>query len=327
MASVYTTGTINAANAAAVGQAMAEKIRDDVVAHAAWDLVEEYTAGSGLVTWYVYKCLAAQSGLPNDFFVVIGRTIASGELRAFICEGYNSSTHVASFYCPAQIGSILTYDSSGRSTLTYALSTAALTASTNINSPVNFVWTPSGTSTKWWIIVSEDAFSVAFNGASNAFYHCGVYVPLNAMPSAMPLLFAGLSVAAQGTLTRNPAAANSTGVSASQYALMFEGGTGAPATSVISQPLGFLGRLDINDKMQSDQRPVAEIGVVIFDGATPASRAVFGWALGKQKRMRSGVYNITPGGAAFGDAYSLSGRLWVPYLPTDSRLWDTGVAG
>jgi hypothetical protein len=38
MASQYTTGTINQPDSGSVGQAMVEKIRDDVSAHAAWDL-------------------------------------------------------------------------------------------------------------------------------------------------------------------------------------------------------------------------------------------------------------------------------------------------
>jgi hypothetical protein len=50
-----------------------------------------------------------------------------------------------------------------------------------------------------------------------------------------------------------------------------------------------------------------------------------GWALGKQKRWRV-TNQSAPVGFAFGDAYALDGRLWVPFLPSDPRMWDTGVA-
>ena len=39
-----------------------------------------------------------------------------------------------------------------------------------------------------------------------------------------------------------------------------------------------------------------------------------------------GASGSAPQGFAFGDAYAMSGRLWVPYEPVDTRVWDTGVA-
>ena len=68
MASTFNTGTINQPDAGSVGLAMAEKIRDELVAHAAYDLVEEFLPASGLVRWYVFKALAAQTGLPSDYY-------------------------------------------------------------------------------------------------------------------------------------------------------------------------------------------------------------------------------------------------------------------
>ena len=314
MASTFTTGTINAANAGAVGQAMAEKIRDDVVAHIAWDLVEEYTAASGLVTWYVFKCLAAQSGLPSDFFVVIGRTIGSGELRMFVCEGYNSSTHVASFFGLIYGGgSTVAYDSVGRRSNTYTLGTAVLVGNTN---PGYTNWIPSGVSTKWWAIVSEDSVTVAFNGASNGFIHAGAFVPLTPGANVMPLLYYGsLSSggAGQGVVTRNPALAS---VSAKDNGLAIVG---------YGAVLGYASPLDYNDRLHGDSRPVAEMGILMYWPAGDSDAPLVGGLLGKQKRMRAGKTSTSPVGFAFGDAYILQGRLWVPYLPTDNRLFDTGV--
>jgi hypothetical protein len=315
MAKAYTTGTINQPDAGSVGLAMADKIRDDVVAHAAWELVEEFTPGSGTVRWTVLKCLAASSGLPSDFFAVIGRTLATGELRFAICEGYNSGSHSMTKYCHGS-GSVL-YDADGCSPNSYTLSTVPFNASGT--SPKYNGWTPGGTSTKWWIIVDEEGFTVAFNGASNGFVHIGEYVPLHELDLDMPVQMIGYDQS-QGWLTRNPAVA---GISDQSNALQFEGGCGSSAGSY-GPLLGFPGMLRYNDKLQDNQRPMAEQGMVIYS-PSQADIAIRGWALGKQKRMRvSG--QATPVGFAFGDAYAMNGTLWVPFKPDDGRIWDTGVA-
>lgn len=326
MAILFTTGTINQADAGSVGLAMVEKIRDDVVVHPAWDLVEEFTPASGLVRWYVFKCLAAQSGLPSDFYVIFGRTLGSGELRAFVCEGYNAATHVATFF--SSIGgsaSLTAYDASGRiSGSTVTLGTAVLSTSNAVTNPRHLTWLPSGTSTKYWVIVSEDTVSIAFNGASNGFMHFGAYTWLGSLVNPMPLHQSGTtSSSGANSFTRNPAMANQ--ASASYYGVFGEstafGGTLAPLPL-----LGFVGRLDVNDKSLNDRRPVAECGLTLTNGSPGAvnDAASIGWVMGKAKRVRYGTN--APAGIAFGDAYAHNGTLWVPYLPTDGRIWDTGVA-
>lgn len=316
MALAFTTGTINQPDAGSVGLAMVEKLRDDVVAHAAWDLVEEFTPASGLVRWYVFKCLAAQSGLPNDWYVVIGRTLGSGELRAFICEAYNSSTHIASKFGQANPSSNQNlHDASGRlpDAVTYTLSTAVLSGAQN--TPNYNSWVPSGTSTKWWIIAADDGFTVAFNGASNAFIHAGAYIPLSTLTNLMPIHMWGSTPSGQSHITRNPAVAN---VNTYGAALMVK--------STSSDLLGIHGEIRYNDALQGNQRVVAEQGITLAAIFTPdISYPLFGYVLGKVKRMRAN-YTTAPAGAAFGDAYVFQGRLWVPYLQTDSRMWDTGVA-
>lgn len=320
MAIVYTTGTINQPDTGSLGLAMIEKMRDDITAHAAWDLVEEFTAAAGTVRWYVLKCLAAQSGLPSDFYVVLSRTLATGEIRVFICEDYNAGSHTATFYAPGGYSSSFLYDATGRHTVPFVLSTVP-PAGSGGGTPTYCNWVPSGTSTKWWICVSEDGFTVAFNGASNGFFHAGAYTPLCALPILLPIQLMGSSSSAGslGPLTRNPAIAN---LNYSAAGLIFQGGSG---TSTGNGPLlGFASDLRYNDKLNGGSRPIAEQGMVIYQ-YSQGDQANTGYALGKQKRMR--VTNLSaPSGFAFGDAYVLQGRLWVPYNPTDARMWDTGVA-
>jgi hypothetical protein len=316
MALTFTTGTINQPDAGSVGQAMVEKIRDDVSAHAAWELVEEFTAGSGTVRWYVFKCLAASSGLPDDFFVVIGRTLSNGELRIAICEEYNPTGHVMSKYGHNSGGYL--HDADGCQPNTFTLSTATFSGASQ--QPKYTYWIPGGTSTKWWIVVADDGFTVAFNGPSNAFFSVGAYIPLTELSLPVPLMMIGYNDS-QGSITRNPAVA---GITPSVMPLTIEGGGGSSAGSY-GPYLGFMGELRYNDKLQNNQRPMAEQGIVIYLSGTRDRIAEIGWALGKQKRMR--LTNAqAPAGFAFGDAYAMAGTLWVPFKPDDGRVWDTGVA-
>src|SRR4051794_24897223 len=114
MPSAYTTGTINQPDAGSVGLAMVERIRDDVSAHVAWDLVEEFTATSGTVRWYVLRCLGSANGLGSDFYLVIGRILATGELRFSICEGYNPATHTMTYFATRNVPTPQQMDASGR---------------------------------------------------------------------------------------------------------------------------------------------------------------------------------------------------------------------
>lgn len=317
MASIFTTGTINQPDAGSVGLAMAERIRDDVVAHAAWELVEEFTASGGTCRWYVLRCLATESGLPSDFYWVICRILGSGELRAFHCEQYDSSAHIARKYGPSSYTNQYTFDVNGSIDVDYIL--GAQPVGNQNPYPGFHTWIPSGTSTKWWIITAEDQVVVAFNGPSVGFFSVGVYIPLTQMPITMPIQHSGYSDGF-GRISNNPAIANITHYGAG---LTYNGGGGTSAGSS-SVPLGFMGDLRYNDKLQGGQRPVSEVGMML-QLWNQGDQAIQGQSLGKQKRMRYTLGQMQAG-LAFGDAYVLENRLWVPYRPDDARMWDTGVA-
>lgn len=317
MPTVFTTGTINQPDAGSVGLAMVEKIRDDVSAHAAWDLVEEFTAASGTCRWYVLKCLAAQSGLPSDFYVVMGRILSTGEIRIFPCEAYNPAGHASTFW---PLGSYSVqqgpYDSSGRFATDFVLGTTITGGGTG--QPSYARWLPAGTSTKWWIIVTDDAFTVAFNGPSNGFFDVGTYISLAQSTITMPIALFGSSLSGTGAgmICRNPALAGVTLYYAAGFIVA------NPGTQQYDL-LGFDSDMRYNDRLQNNQRPVAEVKMEVYNYNTGDS-AICGRALGKRKRMRATAQSV-PVAVAFGDAYVFQNRLWVPYLPTDGRFWDTGV--
>lgn len=323
---IYTTGTISQPDAGSVGLAMLQRIRDDVTAHEAWELVEEFAVASATVQWTVLRCRAFTaagvplSGLPADFFVVIGRTLSTGELRFSICETYSVAARQMQHYPVFGTSTAVAFDAEGRlpATFTLGASTFAATGGTTRYS----AWVPSGTSTKWWITVADDGFTVAFNGPSNGFVHIGRYTPLAQLSITFPLQIVGSS-AAEGGITRNPAVS---GISAPTYALGILGASGTAGVGGSGARLGFGGDMRYNDKLQGARRAVSEFGMVMEANPFVADwMAVYGFALGKQRRIRLGA-GAAPTGFAFGDAYSLEGRLWVPYLPTDLRIWDTGIA-
>ena len=92
----YHTGTINSATPALTAMGILDAA---LVAHPAWDFVEEVVAGAA--TARVYKNLALVSGLPNDFFVVISRDTDAGQMRFSICETWDAVGKLLVRYAPA----------------------------------------------------------------------------------------------------------------------------------------------------------------------------------------------------------------------------------
>jgi len=306
----HTTGTINAADTGSLGLALAEKIRDDVALHPAWEIADDFTTDAGSAGhWYVLRCLASASGLPADFFVVIARDKATGTLRGFMCEGYDVATKVCSGALFVPSNTNITFDAQGRSVATYTLGATLLS-----NAPVPFhTWALTGISEKYWIIADDDAFTVAVAGGYNGFWKFGTYEPVCATPIPMPLMSWGDTSswgAGSFFLTRNPEVAGMSNTS--PYACNWKaGGT-----------LGFAGNLAHNDALNQDRRTLAQFGMIV--NANAADRAILGWALGKQKNVRVG--NELPAGLAFGDSFVLNGTHWVQHLLTSPVLHDTGVA-
>jgi len=163
------------------------------------------------------------------------------------------------------------------------------------------------------LIVNEDGFTVAFNGAANSFFSVSAYIPLAQFPIDLPLLNLGSS--GNWGISRNPSVA---GGNARGYALTIDSALWA---------LGFYGRFDVNDRLQGNKRVVAELAVRLaanYNGAMQ-DPADWGSSLGKYKNLRFGTPGSHPVTFSFGDAYVINGTLWVPYHPSDSRVWDTGV--
>lgn len=318
MAILFTTGTKTSADAATLGDDMASQIRDDLVLHDAWELVEEFTPGGATVRWYVFKCLASESDLPDDFYVVMGRTLSTGKLMFAICEEYNDTTNVMSKVAIEE-GNV-TYDGDGCDPQTFTLSTSPF-AGFGSAQPRTEPWTPGASTIKWWISVSEDGFAIAFNGTPTDFVQVGAYIPLTPLTIDLPIMIIGSHASGTGGITRNPAVA---GVDASaggyDNALSINGGGGGSIG--FGPALGFMGTWSYGDALLGDERAMAEQGIVMQTSGDEVERS--GYVLGKQKRMLVNSGSM-PGSLAWGDSFEMNGTLWVPYKLTDGRIWDTGV--
>jgi hypothetical protein len=323
---LFTTGTFTEASAAALGTTMQSKLRDDLVLHPAWELVEEFTPASGLVNWVVMKCLASVSGLEQDYFVVIGRIIANGRLQIFFCESYNSGTKVCAYYPPYYAGPTFTYDSLGRAPHTYTLSTAAIVESGgSVTAPyVTRNWTPGAVTTKFWIIVADDGLTVAWNGTPNHFIHISAYIPLAALKSDLPIVMGGLTTGGSGPdggVARNPAVAGMVGGRAGGLSSYSGGSPFTVYTPIVGLNYGFP---LVNDKLNDNKRLIHEVGIAINPNPQ-AEVPIYGWFLGKQKPRYRVSSELLPA-TLWGDTFTINGTLWVSYTTgQDFRVWDTGV--
>jgi len=324
---LYSTGNNTEASASALAQLLANRLRDDLILHPAWELVEEFTPGGGAVNWVVMRNLAVVSGLTQDFYLVIGRNVSTGATQYFICEEYNTTTKTCQYYPPYYSGSTFNFDSLGRCPSTFVLGTTAVVLTAT--QPFARQWNPGGATTKWWLIVADDGFTMAWNGPVNTFVQVASYIPLATLKSDLPIVMTQQTSGGSGPdggIIRNPAAANLVAPANAGHGLSVYSG-GSPF-AIYSQAVGLSYGYPLqNDKLNDNKRLVSEVGIVIYVSNQP-NIPIFGWFVGKHKSRFRVSQEFLPT-SVWGDAFVMDGTLWVSYLPgasTDGRLWNTGVA-
>src|SRR5213080_1652008 len=107
MALAFQSTSVSDADAPSAAILAQSAIRDALLAHVsgAWTLVEEFTSAGGATHWVVVKNDHTISGNAFDFYFVIGRDVASGQIRMFLGEVYTTATHTLSAYAPWASGS------------------------------------------------------------------------------------------------------------------------------------------------------------------------------------------------------------------------------
>lgn len=188
-------------------------------AHSAWSFVEQVDFVNGTTTFssYVWKCSAAQSGLPNDFYVIfrmqylntasagLGYSISVATL-VILGEAYNSSTHTLTKYAPAATGSAQPIAADGTNGGSWTLSAALPTTAPNI--PFQFPFGPGqqqgtgSTSARLLSVVTRDGIKVTYtyatNGNNQQLYVGAIDTFLSSTDDPMPIVIGGYANANNG---------------------------------------------------------------------------------------------------------------------------------
>lgn len=139
MALTHQNTSIGAATAALAAAAAQTAWRDALTGHpsGAWTLADEFDSAGGTVHWVVVKNSTAISGVGADFYVCIGRVVATGIMGACVGEVYSSGTKILSKFAPYTVsgasGQYIQADGSfgtvSGTTANFTLSTALPSAS------------------------------------------------------------------------------------------------------------------------------------------------------------------------------------------------------
>lgn len=212
MAIVYQSTSVSDVSAAAAGILAQNAIRDALLAHpsGAWTLEEEFDAG-GLLHWTVLKNSDSLSDVGFDFYVCIGRVIATGQLGVCLGELYTASTNTLSVFAPRSglyyQNSILadfSYSTGGGTPASFTLGSSLPNTDTQ-----PLCGTPTPAATMRFISIVEKDYAMFL--VNNMLFYVGALfddiVPVSGLDAAVPVgcfnVFDG-NIGTFGGLTRHP---------------------------------------------------------------------------------------------------------------------------
>jgi hypothetical protein len=214
MALAYQSTSVSDADAPSAAILAQSAIRDALLAHAsgAWTLVEEFNSAGGTIHWVVIKNDHTISGSVADLFFVIGRDVASGQMRMFVGEVYTAATHTLSSFAPQASSSqsqntILADFSYARNaegaSASYALGTTLPSGSQNPFAP-----SPTPLSTMRIITSVEKDYAILHVNATSVYVGAltDLIVPDAQLAAATPLGIIDLfgTGSQHGAFTRHP---------------------------------------------------------------------------------------------------------------------------
>jgi len=328
MSKIFTTGNITEASTILANTALYNQMKSDILAHPNWEHVETITPASVIAVWDVLKCMTPGNGLEQDFYLILGRTVATGTIYCFTVDDWNPTTKAIKGYGFWQNTTGKTYDAEGRLTDTWVLNITPPSQSGVL--PLSGVYASTATTIKWWVIVDDDYFCVAMNGSPNHFFHGGTYIPLTLLQTDAPIFssqYKQTGTGNDGYITRHPAMAGLTNQKSSALAA-YCGGSMTSSGQGYTEALGWLGYDNrFADPLNDNKRHANQVAINLYLNPI-TDQAIHGYGIGKHPpdRMRHLGSQIPSGSIVWGDTYTLEGKLWVPFLPTDMRIWNTGVA-
>lgn len=319
MAIAYQSTSVSGASAAATGATAQSAVRDALVGHAsgAWTLVEEFDSAGSTIHWVVLKCSTVVSGVGFDFYVVIGRIAATGQICMMVGEGYTLATHTLGTFAP------LTNSSPPSNTIladfSYAVGGTGVTASftlgtsfpTLVSTPLAPVNTPA-TTMRFLSFVEKDY--AIFNIASTVFYigaMTDLITPIAGLVAATPVgiaeLFNGVAPAF-GALTRHPIAAADAPMAVPYPHSLWPVMGNLNLAAIQRQALDTAIYLN-GDRFQGNRVAASEIAVLMYGAATNQNvnntAAKLGALRGKFKGFRITTFPI---GAVIYDTVVVDGR-------------------
>lgn len=305
MARQYTAGTAtDGGGSASTNMAnLQATLRSIITANPAWSLVETINGSSNVVD--VYKCAAASSGLPKDFYFVLVRAVSGGTYTMYLGEDYNSSTHALTNVAASWTGSNRTLDPTTglfnpANSLTFNASTG--NGTTAGATPLATSGVSGAATMPYEVVVDSDHLMIRMGTGAQAARYVGALESLvTAVADPMPI--AMISLSGSSTVGSNT-----------------NGATRNPGTvASISQTHGFndvltnSGVVDLyptpglKDTSVSDPW-VGGVGAYEVGATNSSSGSGIGLIRGKIKKTRK-IYG-PPIGTAIGDTFTIAGRQW-----------------
>lgn len=289
--------------------------KNAILANAAWSLVEEFTNG----TWdhKAFKCSAASSGLPSDFYVTMSKS--TNALYFCVGEQYNSTTHTLS---DTTMGA-----AAGSRALTIATGLPTTAANVVLGNPLTSNNAPGGNQFYYSCLATHfycmavDSDHIVIGGNSSAAVYLGAFTSLASMSDPMPL--AAVSLYGQGGGTSGPSGtARHVGMAASpipNYGWSLAEALLSNIRLGLANPLVFTS----TDLLQGGKAHVYEVAVAHYSGSSGTQ----GYLRGKFKLL--GTISGLPSGMAVGDTSIINGHTWmVATINTNAGaaiLMDTGA--
>lgn len=302
MARQYTAGTATDGGGSSTANmaALQDTLRTIITANAAWSLVETINGTTNVID--VYKCAAASSGLPKDFYFILQRSVSSGNYSTYLAEDYNVATHVAS-----------------NLSVPWSSNVTAVDPTTGLFNPANTVTFNAATGTPAFggrsaqTSITTAAATIAYEmivdtdhlvfriGASSSRYVGAVESLVTAVADPMPIV--AISLSSTGTVTSaNSGATRNPGLSAaglSQTHVLND--ALAAKESVVLYPNSGIKDITVSDPWVGGPASY-ELGAI--NGAAGNVGAI----RGRVKKVRL-VYGV-PAGTAVGDTFTIAAKQW-----------------
>lgn len=305
--SYFTERLTNVTNPAVVFRA---KLREMMIAHPAWEFVEEYENTTTAKTYEVYKNLGTANSWGQDFFFTTSWTTSSpntGIMYMGGSERYDLSTHKAMYALYSPYSNVAA--SQANDYTRHPLSTQHAPGTTGSSDLNQYLYSQfSATDMTYWIVLTESSVTLK-TSVSNAYgVHVGVFKPYWDHPYEFPLycLQIGQSDGRNGgSVSRRPGSTSTGSYNWAIHGYSQKAGYGMAVENCEGTPVGQLPSV-------TDVKYASGVAM----GSPPRLR-MYESTDGDVRGVMSHVLCFNQNSAVVvGDTLNVDGKLWV-LLDTD----------